>query len=469
MSAGAAVAPGMASSPPHERAPLGVLSMDAAQVVVSADEAFLRIFGCTAKDIVGRGLDEIISPSDRRAFRALHTGLSRYAGGFVDFTAELRLGGTAVHARLRVTRAVSGWTAYAERIEEQDLVYHLLLAQERWSAIFQNSQDGIAFLSQENRIVEFNRRFYELMQFRSPHGVLLSEDALANRPLSALLPRGMLDELRAAVDDPSLTEEVTPASIGGRQLEVRMNRTVLPVRGVVGTCIVVRDVSERKQLEELRVRQAEAHYAGMAEIANNLLHNLGNMCGSILFSAEELVRALEKSAVARLQRAGHMLKEHEHELVPFLTDDPKGKLLPEFYWRIGESLEAERTRVTLLVKDLTGKVQLIKEAIASQQTYAKGTRFIETIDLDLVVDDAVGIERAALERHGVRLVRTGGNVGIVYAQRSKLVHVLLNVMRNAIDAMDASAEPRVLTVETGREASGRGFVHITDTGKGIAQ
>src|SRR5262249_55283583 len=113
------------------------------------------------------------------------------------------------------------------------------------------------------------------------------------------------------------------------------------------------------------------------------------------------------------------------------------------------------------------KVQLINEAIASQQTYAKGTRFIETIDLDLVVDDAVGIERGALERHEVRLVRGGGNVGIVYAQRSKLVHVLLNVMRNAIDAMDANTEPRVLTVETGREASGRGFVHITDTGKGI--
>lgn len=452
----------------EEPLPYGVLTLDTAQRVLRADAHFCRVFDCARHDIEGKLLEELLNPTDRRAAMTLHVGLSRYQGGFVDFPAELRLGGSAFHARLRLTRARAGWLAYVERIDDSDLVYDLLLARERWGAIFQNSNDGIAVLSPKNRIIEFNQRFYALAQFRSAHGVLLSEDALVGRPLAQLLRPDALPAFKTMLEDATASEGIDATTIGGRQLEFRMNRLVLPVRGVVGTCVIVRDVSERKQLEELRVRHAAAHYAGMAEVANNLLHNLGNMCGSIPFFSEEIMKTLERSLIGRMERASALLKEHSADLPRFLTEDPKGKLLPEFYLRIGDSLEGERRHFVQLVSDLTSKVQLVKEAIASQQTYAKGTHFVETLDLDMVVDDALNIERTAFERHGVEVLRCGGNVGNVRAQRSKLVHILLNLMRNAIDSMDGKCDPRVLTVETGRHASGEGYVRVTDNGKGIA-
>lgn len=468
MTASVERAPSEAPLPPGgERLPLGALVLGPDLRIVSADDAFCRVFVCRRDELEGRSLEDFLSPDDRRAIMTLHTGLSRHGGGLLDLPTELRVGSAAYHARLRVGRAGAGWVVYVERIQDQDLVYQLLLARERWSAIFQSSQDGIVVLSPTSRIVELNHRFYELIQFRTPHGILLNEDAMVGRPILQLLPQVGLDSIKLAIEQPQVREASGSVTIGGRQLEFALSRLALPVRGVVGTCIVVRDVSERRQLEELRIKHAESHYAGMAEVANNLLHNLGNMCGSVLYASEELLKTLQSSVIGRVQRAGAMLAEHSEDLPRFLTSDPKGQLLPEFYLRAGEALEAERTRLADLAQELVGKVQLIKDAIAAQQTYAKGTRFIESIDLDVVVNDALGIERTAFERHGVRLSREGGSVGNVRAQRSKLVHVLLNVMRNAIDAMDGRAGDRLLVVETGRGADGRAFVRIRDNGKGI--
>lgn len=452
-----------------EHCGIGTLTLGSSQRIVAADASFCRQFFCERHDVEGRNLEDLLSRRDIEGALSLHRNLSRSPGNLSDFAVEFCIGGQVFHARLRLAKLGTGWLALSEKVTDGGLLYTLLVARERWGAVFRRSDDGIVVLSEQNRILEHNQRFFELMQFRSVHGVLLSDEALVGRSLLDLLPRNGLGDLRKAIVDSSAEDFAGSAALGGRSLEFKMVRISVPVRGKVGTCLLVRDVSERKQVEELRLRQAEAHYAGMAEVANGILHNLGNMCGSILFLSEELAKLLGGSEVVRLAKATELLRSHSRNLTEYLTTDEKGQLLPELYLRLGDALQREHQRVVNISGELTAKVQLMKDAIATQQTYAKGTRFMELLDLEVIVEDALHIEQMALERHGCRIVKNLESVGSVRVQRSKLVHVLLNLIKNAIESMDHVDKERLLSVDLGRLPTGQPFVSIADTGSGIAK
>ena len=64
-----------------------------------------------------------------------------------------------------------------------NLVFELFSAQERWAHVVKRSAEGVAVLDPDGRIVDSNASFFELMRFRSAHGVILSEEALRGRPL----------------------------------------------------------------------------------------------------------------------------------------------------------------------------------------------------------------------------------------------------------------------------------------------
>src|SRR4051812_5629044 len=73
----------------------------------------------------------------------------------------------------------------------------------------------------------------------------------------------------------------------------------------------------------------------------------------------------------------------------------------------------------------------------------------------------------ALGKSGVRVVRHVAPVERVPIQRTKLAHVLLNLMKNAEEAMAATAaEHRVLTIEVGGGA--QPFIRVGDAGEGIS-
>src|SRR5262249_28661274 len=118
---------------------------------------------------------------------------------------------------------------------------------------------------------------------------------------------------------------------GERVVELRTGEITLPVRGVTGRWVVARDVTQRREIEELKIRQAQAHYAGMAEVATNVLHNLGNVCTSVIFAAESMLRTAERSNVSGLARANELLAANLDRLGHFFASDPKAEPLARYY------------------------------------------------------------------------------------------------------------------------------------------
>jgi signal transduction histidine kinase len=232
-------------------------------------------------------------------------------------------------------------------------------------------------------------------------------------------------------------------------------------------------VDERaRQLREAQAQLVEvAHEAGMAEIAVGTLHNVGNLLNSISVAAESVSAKVSESKLEGLLQLADLLQANRDDLTGFVEKDPRAKLLPEYCRKLGERLMKERESTRAEAVDLRASIKLARDTVASLQEYARDGQdrlLTEQVDLAVLVDAALRLQTANIARTHVRVEKRMVSVPPVSLQRFKVMHVLVNLIKNAVEAMQDSAGDRVLTVELARRSDRSVALQIADTGEGIA-
>jgi PAS domain S-box-containing protein len=116
------------------------------------------------------------------------------------------------------------------------------------------------------------------------------------------------------------------------------------LEGAVG---ILEDITERKaaEAEVGRVHQQlllASRQAGMADVATNVLHNVGNVLNSLNLSANVLAENLQRSKVDALARCTKLLGDHSAQLASFLLEDERGRHLPEFLTQLSNHMQANQ-------------------------------------------------------------------------------------------------------------------------------
>jgi signal transduction histidine kinase len=213
----------------------------------------------------------------------------------------------------------------------------------------------------------------------------------------------------------------------------------------------------------------------MAEIATNVLHNVGNVLNSVNVSASLVSDRLRSSKVKGLARAVRLLDEHAGDLGDFITRDAKGKLIPGYLRDLAQTLEQEQEAMAWELSTLSKSVDHIKEVVATQQSYAGTPRFLESVILAELVDDALRMNSGALTRHKVDVVKNLAELPALPLDRHRLLQILVNLISNAkhamsgVDGQDVHNACITLGAHLADVANGH-VLHITvaDNGEGIA-
>jgi signal transduction histidine kinase len=91
-----------------------------------------------------------------------------------------------------------------------------------------------------------------------------------------------------------------------------------------------------------------------------------------------------------------------------------------------------------------------------------------SLDVDELIRNALILERDDLQKHGIKVqVQPSARLPEVQGDRVQLQQVLLNLITNAIHAMAAEDEPRILGVRSETHEGNCVIVSIADTGAGI--
>jgi two-component system, NtrC family, sensor kinase len=197
-----------------------------------------------------------------------------------------------------------------------------------------------------------------------------------------------------------------------------------------------REVSERlraeKELETVHQQLlVSARQAGMAEVATGVLHNVGNVLNSINVSATLVSDRMRQSRTDDFLRASQLLESHADDLAAFITTDPKGKQLPHFFSLLASFYVAERTEMMAELELLTTKVNHVKVIVATQQSYAGVAGVIEAVDVATMIDDAMKLNVASLDRDNIVVRKEYEPLPKIRVDKQKVLQILVNLITNA--------------------------------------
>ncbi|WP_197528997.1 sensor histidine kinase [Aeoliella mucimassa] len=225
--------------------------------------------------------------------------------------------------------------------------------------------------------------------------------------------------------------------------------------------------AERQKLQEEFI--AVSRQAGMAEIAVGVLHNVGNVLNSVNTSAHMVRNRLRKSRATTLKQACDLLQKNEQNLVDYLTNDPQGQKLPLLLARAAEAVLRENEDALVEIHTLERHIEHIERIVAKQQSYAKVSSMLESIQVEKLVEDAIQINDASLIRHDIRLERHFARVPSVITDKHKVMQILVNLIKNAKEAVsDLTLKERHIELRIVHTSDDMVSVSVTDNGVGIS-
>lgn len=234
----------------------------------------------------------------------------------------------------------------------------------------------------------------------------------------------------------------------------------------------------QEQTQALRDAQAElmasARRAGMAEIASGVLHNVGNVLNSVNVSAGLIQERLRDSPLQGLAPAAALLQAHAADPGAFLTQDPRGRLLPRYLQELAGVLAAEHAALAGELDTLARSVDHIKQVVATQQSYAGAPRLIESLPLDVLIDDALRMNADSLARHRIPVVKDVSGLPPLPLDRHRLLMILVNLISNAKQALGAAGGDApclrlsAVLAEGAADGARQLRISVADNGEGIA-
>jgi signal transduction histidine kinase len=255
---------------------------------------------------------------------------------------------------------------------------------------------------------------------------------------------------------------------GPMDLGIYQSLTIQLSTALKGTILLEKVAATNRELQATQAELvSKAHQAGMADIATDTLHNIGNVLNSVNTSVHLIQRVLDTTPVKDLERAINLLAENEERLEDFIMNDPRGKKLLQFLLLLEPSFDEAQKQIDYNLNRLQEKINLIDEIIIAQQTYAGAKSILEEMDLMAIIEDTLKMLSSSLERNQIKVVRNFRPVPKVNVQKNKLFHILVNLINNAQDAMFNTTETdRCLTLAL-KSDEHYVYIDVTDTGIGI--
>ncbi|AZD30526.1 DAHL domain-containing protein [Pseudomonas chlororaphis] len=259
-------------------------------------------------------------------------------------------------------------------------------------------------------------------------------------------------------------------------LGIRLIRSFAEINQMNRALVAANDELEQRVEErtrQLKDTQSElldtARQAGMAEIATNVLHNVGNVLNSVNISADLVSRKLRNSKAQGLGKAMQLINEHKEDLGRFLTEDAKGKLLPGYLNQLVEAIDLEQQGMTEELTQLSKSVDHIKDIVATQQSYAGASSLLEPLSVSELLEDALRMNSGALTRHHVTVHKNYADVPRIMGDKHRLLLILINLISNAKYAMsDLSNQTRNMTLAAAVVDGETLQISVRDEGEGIA-
>lgn len=207
----------------------------------------------------------------------------------------------------------------------------------------------------------------------------------------------------------------------------------------------------------------KAHKAGMAEVATDSLHNIGNVLNSINITLQNMQADLKEYPLQDYNMACDLLETQMNHLDAFMSKEGKGPKLLNFYLKLRDRFNEADHKNVVHVNRLIEKVDLVKKIILHQKYYASKDKFLEEVNILSLMLDAINI----IDKKDCQIINNIDDKLKIMAVKIQVTHIFINVLKNAVEAMENTPkEDKIITIDS--KHSGETIqISISDKGHGI--
>jgi len=229
----------------------------------------------------------------------------------------------------------------------------------------------------------------------------------------------------------------------------------------------------QKRFAELRSTQGKlleaSRKAGMADVATNLIHNVGNVLNSLNVSSGVVGRLVSTSTLAAGLERGLDLLKSQPQPGRFLDEDPRGKKLLDYLGNVVTGMREQRAEILAELESLTKNIEHIKAIISVQQSHARARGVTERVLVSELLDDGIKFLTLSDSDAKMSVIQDYDRSLTITVDRHKLFQILVNLLSNARHALAQGEERPTVTLRAMRVGDDRVCIQVEDNGVGIPE
>ena len=346
----------------------------------------------------------------------------------------------------------------------------LIVQSQLLQSVFNSIDDGVGVIDETGCVIMFNPS----MQRLAGEGVLLENIDQWLKKYTCFYPDRVtpfpIEEhpiLRALQGEFVDYVEMFVQNLKGVDNGLYVSLTASPLRDVdgdqKGVVFVIRDVTDKVNSEEALV---QAFTRGRLEIVDTILHNIGNAINSVSVGIDTIHHQLVNDKLTpRLTALAGAIEQHQDNFSDYIKNDPQGQKVLPFILTLASDFNRVRQQWEQTVERIRNRTGHIVDIIRTQNSYhgPSGTR--KDINIATAISDAVKILQDSIDKRQIQIEINCDNMHQeVRMQESQLHQMLVNLIKNSIEAIDELAKsrglqeaPRIQILAPNR---GRVFIHL---------
>ena len=225
-----------------------------------------------------------------------------------------------------------------------------------------------------------------------------------------------------------------------------------------------------KQLKATHNQLLEtSRLAGMAEVATGMLHNVGNTLTSVNVSATVISEKLQNSDIKHFYKLNALFQENADDLINFFQTSPKASKIAGFMSNLEQVLKKEHQLYQEEIECLRKNVNHIRDIIETQQSFSKVVGFKEIVNPTDLMDNALFLNDGDILKYNVQVNKDYDFTERIMVERHKVLQILVNLVRNAIQATKSNKEyEREIVVYVHAHGDDCVQFQVNDNGMGIS-
>ncbi|HEY6175089.1 MAG TPA: GAF domain-containing protein, partial [Kofleriaceae bacterium] len=265
-------------------------------------------------------------------------------------------------------------------------------------------------------------------------------------PQVVSLTQALVAQAAISLDNAALYDELSTLN---RELEARVDDRTRALRRA------------QEQLIE------SARKAGMADVAIEVLHSVGNALNSVNVSAQVMQGQIASSKTKTLARVTGLIDEHRDDIIEFLTTETRGAMFAQMLPMLGRTLTAEQEAMAGELVRLRTHLDRVVAVVGQLNATAEDKGLTSFDAPHVLLGEAIA---SIAERDGHEHIAISTDVQALSSARvdkHKTLEILTGLLGNALDALRAAPIDHKQIRVSLREAADTVVFQVIDNGPAI--